>query len=235
MKRPVYLSLLCVGALTTMGVPADAALAAGSHPSSDIVEVSRDGLVYARDYSELFDGRLLVPRGSARDTFVVKNTGSTSGFLRIVLTAVAIPDRAVLHALTISAGTPGRPGALLPVAVAQPCLALMGGRLLAPGQSVQVVSELALGDLTATTGQHASIAFALEILLSERVGQDDEGCPVAQTMPSVPGAPLADTGLSVAGSVGSIALALIVVGGALAVRFRRRSKPQNENAERRFG
>lgn len=226
MRRARYPALFCVVALSAVGLPAESAVASGSHPSSDIVEVSHDGRAYARDYSGLFDGRILVPRGKAADTFVVKNGGETPGFLRIVLATVEIPDRDVFHALTISAGTPGHPGRLVPVSVARPCLTLLKGRVLMPGQSVQVVSELALGDLSATAGQNVSVAFGLQILLSEMDDLADEGCAVAHSTPTRPGQHLAATGLAVEGVVGWAALVLIAVGGVGAAWFgRRRTKP----------
>ncbi|MFI5060202.1 MAG: hypothetical protein ACHP7F_02050 [Actinomycetales bacterium] len=224
MKRR-WVALVSVAALAALMVPAAPALATGSHPSSDVVEVSRDGVVYHRDYSGLFDGRLLVPGGKAEDTFVVKNDGGSRGFLRVILATVDIPNRDVFHALTISAGTPDHPGRMLPVSVARPCLTLLEGQQLTPGQSVPVVSELALGDLTATAGQGVPIKFQLQILLSESDDRGEAGCPVSQSAPFEPGATLAATGFAVAASVGGIAVLLVGVGGALTVwSGRRRSK-----------
>ena len=225
MKRQMLVALVCVSALAALMVPDAPALATGSNPSFDVVEVSRDGVVYHRDYSALFDGRLLVPGGKAEDAFVVKNDGGTRGFLRIILATVDIPNRDVFRALTISAGTSDHPGRLLPVSVARPCLTLLEGQVLMPGQSVPVVSELALGDLKATTGQGVSIKFSLQILLSERDDHGDEGCAVSQSTPSEPGATLAATGFATIGSISCIAALLVGVGGALTVWFgRRRSK-----------
>lgn len=221
------LLLLTTGLLIGTGGPALADN--GAEPAPHIAEVSPDGMTYTRSYSGLFDGNILVPRGTATDSFLVKNNGTTRGYLRIVLTSVEIPNLDVLHALTISAGTTEQPGRPLPVSAARPCLTLLEGASLPAGQSVQVRSVLGLNDLSGTDGQNGAIEFSLEVLLSESPAQNDDTCPgdrpspgpIAEAHPAPPGA-LAATGLARAGTVTMVAAAALALGSALALWRRRR-------------
>ena len=211
------------------GIPASPALAAAPPPTADIVEVSGDGIVYTRDYTGLFNGRILVPEGTATDSFVVRNDGHTAGYLRVVLTAVEIPNRDVLDALTISASTATQPGKPVPVSAVHPCLTLLSGQPIAPGHSVRVNSELTLGNLTATRGQGVPIRFHLEVLLSERADQNADGCPIAESTPTVPGGHLASTGLTGMWGAGAVGVTLMAMGSAMAVWLKRRGAGRPES------
>lgn len=191
-------------------------------PSPAIVEVSGEGSVFGTPYAGLFDGRILVPEAAATDSFVVRNEGSSPGYVRVVLTTVVIPNRDVLDSLALSAGTSAHPGISLPVSGARPCLTLLEGQLIEPGQSVRVNSVLTLGNLTATHGQGVPIRFRLEVLLSERAGQNAVGCPVAESSPPVPDGDLAATGLTGVWGAGAVGAMLTAAGASLAVRLNRR-------------
>lgn len=197
--------------------------------TSGFVDVSGDGLAYSAQYTGLFDGDILVPEGTATDSFVVRNDGATPGYLRVILTKVVVPSRDVLNSLAISASSTPHPGEFLPVSGARPCLTLLTGQRIAPGQSVRVNSVLALGNLTATDGQGIPISFRLQVLLSESVGQNAVGCPVAVSSPSVPSGHLASTGFT--GLWGSVAggVSLMTVGAALALWHNRRSARRRGN------
>ena len=229
MKRMSGLAGLCIVVCAMTLVPAGPGRAVGSPPSPDLVAVSGDGHVYTREYSRLFDGRILVPDERASDTFVVRNNGETRGYLHIVLTAVEIPDQYTLDALTISVATAAHPGILLPVADARPCLALLAGPAIAPGQSLGVTTVLAMGDLTGTRGQRVPIDFRLQIALSESADQNADGCPLAGASPTVPDDDLAQTGLTGVGGAAAAATALIAGGTALTVWFKRRRGRQKRN------
>ena len=231
MKRMSYLAGLGIVVCATTLVPAGPGRAVGSPPppAPDLVAVSGDGHVYTREYSRLFDGHILVPDERASDTFVVRNSGETSGYLRIVLTAVDIPNQDARDALTISVATAAHPGILRPVADARPCLTLLAGPAIAPGQSLGVTTVLAMGDLTGTRGQHVPIGFRLQIMLSESADQNADGCPLAASPPTVPGDDLAKTGLTGVDGAAVAATALIAVGSALAVWFNRRRARQKKN------
>jgi hypothetical protein len=229
MKRNAYLAGLWIGVAAVVGIPASPAVAGALQASAGVVEVSGDGIVYIRDYNGLFNGQILVPQGKATDSFVVRNDGDSRGYLRVVLTAVDIPNRDVLDALTISASTTTRPGTPVLVSAVQPCLTLLSGQPIASGHSVRVNSELALGNLTATHGQGVSIGFRLEVLLSERADQNADGCPIAESTPAVPGGHLAATGLTGLWGVGAAGVMLMAVGSALAVWLSSRGARRRES------
>ena len=229
MKRMSYLAGLGIAVCAMTLVPAGPGRAVGSPPSPDLVAVSGDGHMYSREYSRLFDGHILVPDERASGTFVVRNNGETSGYLRIVLTAVEIPNQDALDALTISVATAAHPGILLPVADARPCLTLLAGPTIAPGQSLGVTTVLAMVDLTGTRGQRVPIDFRLQIVLSDSADQNADGCPLAGSSPTVPDDDLAKTGLTGVGGAAVAATALIAVGSALALWFDRRRARQKRN------
>ncbi len=221
MSLVAFLTGLCIAGAAVTGVPAVPAQA-DMPGTPDIVEVSGDGLTYGRQYAGLFDGQILVPEGKATDSFVVRNDGATPGYMRVVLTTVVIPGRDVLDSLAISAGTTAHPGTFLPVSGARPCLTLLTGQRIAPGQSVRVNSVLVLGNLTATHGQGIPISFRLQVLLSERVGQNAVGCPVAVSSPSLSSGHLASTGLTGVWGAAPAGVSLMAVGSLLAVWLNRR-------------
>lgn len=229
MKRMAQLAGLWIaGAAVGWGVVSPA-VADAPRASAEIVEVSGDGIVYTREYSGLFDGQILVPEGKATDSFVVRNDGGTLGYLRVLLTAVAVPNPDVLSALTISASTTADSGEPLPVSAVRPCLALLTAKPIAPGESVRVTSVLALGNLTATQGQGIPIAFRLKVLLSERADQNDDGCPVAESSPTAPEEHLAATGLTEIWGACAAGVVLMAVGSTLAVWLNRRGARRSES------
>lgn len=214
MNRAAALAGLWIAGAVVAG-SATPALADVTGTPADLVAVSGNGVIYTREESGLFDGRFLVPDGTATDSFSVRNDGATSGYLRVVLTSVRIPDRFVLDALTISSSTTARPGRSMPLSAAQPCLTLLAGQPIAPGQGVRVTTALALGDLTATRGQGVPIAFRLEVLLSERARQNASGCPVAEASPPPRGGGLASTGLTGMWGASAAGVSLLAAGSAL--------------------
>jgi hypothetical protein len=217
-----YVASLCLGLVIAVGFSAEAASGESSYPPSDVIGLSPDGVAYARSYSELFDGQILVPHEKAVGTFVVQNDSDATGYLHIRMTAVDIPDGDVLDALTMTVSTPEEVGEPRRLSDADPCLVLLEALPLAPREGVSVQSVLALGGLTATRGQHVPIGFALQVLLSDRPGTDDDDCRTVQSSPAPPTDDIAATGFAGIGIPVAGAAGLIVAGGVLVAWFRRR-------------
>jgi hypothetical protein len=213
---------LCLGLVVAVGFSVEPAWGESSNPPSDVIGLSPDGVAHARAYSELFDGRILVPREKAVGTFVVQNDSDATGYLQIRMTAVDIPDRDVLDALTMTVSTPEQVGEPRRLSDAGPCLVLLEALPLAPREGVRVQSVLALGDLTGTRGQNAAIGFALQVLLSESAGDDNDDCSTVQSSPVPPNDGIAATGFAGIGVPIAGAAGLIVSGGVLVAWFRRR-------------
>lgn len=214
-----------------------AAPAAASGAGPDVVAVSGDGVTFTRDYRDVFGTSILVPRGTASDTFFVRNTGNSAGILRLVLTNVNVPDGSVLQALTLSTGTADVPGTPINVSDASPCITTLQGQPLAAGQTVQVTSQLTLGDLTGTTGQNVPIDFSIQVELSDRRTAASTECaatgipptsPVPPSSPSNPG--LSETGLSII--VTAVTGAALLAAGTTILSLRRSRRTASSGGTR---
>jgi LPXTG-motif cell wall-anchored protein len=204
-----------------------------SEENPEVVDVSGDGLTFTRDYRNLFGISVLVPRSSTTDTFLVRNTGESPGFLRLVLTNVRIPDAAVLHALSLSAGTRDSPGEAVPFSGAAPCAVLSQGQRIAPGEAVGVTSRLLLGDLAGQDGQAVPIDFSIQVQLTDRPTNTTDCLPghQAEHEPAPVAAALAATGTSLS-SAGLIIGVPLVASGSAVVWCRRRSRIRSQRGAR---
>ncbi|WP_426519027.1 hypothetical protein ACPPVQ_04425 [Diaminobutyricibacter sp. McL0618] len=210
-------------------LPATSASASGpgSGPA-DIVEVSPDGVTFTKQFSGLFDGTVLVPRDSSRDTFFVRNSGTEPGYLRIVLADVVSSDPLMRSATSISSTVLGATGGFVSLDDASPCVQLVGEVALAGGQTAQVSTELVLGDLTGLQAQNASLAFALQIELSESP-IDSNSCasarPGGETLLPLPppNSPLAATGTNLDWMIVT-AIAIFSTGLAIIITRKRRKR-----------
>ncbi|MBX3094474.1 MAG: hypothetical protein KF680_08065 [Cryobacterium sp.] len=159
MRKVPGISALVLGLM--LAVPgATPAFAAGE------IAVSSDGTTWGSDLSApLFDSVALVPRSSASAEFSVRNTGDEPGLLRIVLQDVTSTNPVFADALSIALAVDGVAGPAAAVSTATPCRVLFEGAL-GEGESVPVVTTLALADLSGTQAQGATAQFRLGIELS---------------------------------------------------------------------
>lgn len=156
------LSVLALGALlTTCG--ATPAFAAGE------LEVSPDGTSWGSQLVKpLFSDVALVPRGSVREQFMVRNASGDDALLRVVLQDVDYSSPVIGDALLIGVGLGGTEREPAALSSAAPCRVLFEGRLPA-GQARSVTAELTLGDLPGTEGQGETARFGIGIQLSHAV------------------------------------------------------------------
>src|SRR5690606_28813335 len=109
--------------------------------------------------------------------------------LRVSIGDVTGSGTAFSSALAVTAATPGRPGTAVPVDAAAPCHVLTQGQLLAPGDVVRVDTRVALGDLTGTAGQAATVGFDLLVGLSSAAVNTLPATTCLGGSGTVPGAP----------------------------------------------
>lgn len=186
--------------------------------SAEVV-VSPDGTLYTHEISGLLDGGVLVPLDTATDSFSVRSDAATPGYLRVLLSDVTSTDPALRGALTVAVATPGSTGEAVPLSAADPCAQLLTPVPLAPGQSVTVDTELAMGDLTGLTGQDARFSFRLQVVLSDDAQQSDS---CADGAGGGSGGSLGGTGGTVPVLAASAAAAAIAAGLSLLLGARRR-------------
>lgn len=196
----------------------------------DLIEVSPDGVQFSRTFSGLLDGAVLVPHGSAEDSFFVRNTTDEAGYLYVGLTDVDVPDSVLLDSLAAELRAPANMTGTALLADAAPCVELLTAIPLPAHTTIPLTAGILLGDLDGLRGQGGSLSFRLQfVLTSEAGGIGASGCVArdgsspAPPQTSKPGLPeLGVTG----GTVPILGLALAVglfgVGAALMSRRRRK-------------
>lgn len=240
-----------VGAVVLTGLLTAPQTAVAHEP--EVVELSADGVVYTRELSDLFGRIALSPLDHASDSFWVRNSGAEPAYLAVGATGIQVSDPDLLGALTLTAGTAKNPGPPVPLAGVGPCVALVSGEILLPGQATEVVSTLALGNLDGGQGQHGHIGFTLRVTLSDATSveagaaacpgsrspdalapsddpaREDRSVGVAHTSDHR-GGPLASTGVAVATLVGATATLLLVgLAAWFAARFAARRRREEDD------
>lgn len=153
--------LVAVLSLVFLVGAAQPAVAAGE------LEVSPDGVSWSTELPEpLFAGVSLVPRGSASESFSVRNASGDDAFLRVVLQDVDYSSPVIGDALIVSVSLDGTGGAPAALSTATPCRVLFEGQLAA-GASSEVLTSLSLADLSGTQGQGETARFNVGIQLSD--------------------------------------------------------------------
>ncbi|AWB89585.1 hypothetical protein [Homoserinimonas hongtaonis] len=157
------IAALVLGAAVAAGPAVSATAAPGG------LEVSRDGVSYssALTGSLLTDIASMVPGDSQQGTFYVRNSSSTPGFLRIVLTDVTYSDLDLANALTVVATAGGANGAVTPISLADPCWAISEGQVVPSGGVTRVDLGAALANLDGSRGQGATASLSLGVSLSD--------------------------------------------------------------------
>lgn len=190
--------LVALGALLG-ATPASAA------PGVGVVELSDDGVNFARSYpGVIFDDIVhLTPGDSQTETIYVRNTGTAAGYLRVVLQDTRFSDQHFADSLTIKTSTPSSTGSATRISTANPCRATHDGTLVAPGDVVPVTATLALGNLNGADGQGATASLALRFTLSDSApgaapttncGTGGAIAPTAPAAPELPGSEESFTG-----------------------------------------
>lgn len=147
---------------------------------SEAIELSADGTSYSRSMKDLFGPTTLVPRGQATDSFWVRNNGATPAYMSVAAIKVDFSNSLPLGALTLSASTANHQGPAIALDPSVACITLNSGQRLAAGESIEVVSQLALADLIGTQGQNVPVDFSLQIMLSDHpLTSAGAPCPVA--------------------------------------------------------
>jgi len=159
----VIAAAVVFGTLVVASSAATAAHAAGS------IGVSDDGVTFGASYpGSLFDSIAhLVPMDSDSESFYIRNDTTEAAFLRIVLRDVTYSDAAYGAALSLSASTSARTGTPTPLTSATPCVVLVEGQTVQPGQVVPISAVLALGNLDGSAGQNATAAMTMRIELHD--------------------------------------------------------------------
>ena len=163
--RRVVVGALSLGLALTFAAlgSVSSAAAAGS------IGISDDGVTYGSTYpGTLFDSVAhLVPTDSDSESFFIRNDTGSAGFLRVVLRNVVFSDAAYGAALSVSASTPSKTGTAQPLTAATPCVVLVEGQTVQPGEIVPISAVVALGDLTGTAGQNATAEMSLRVELHD--------------------------------------------------------------------
>jgi len=192
---------LVVALGTILGAtPASAATGVG------VVEVSDDGVTFARSYpGAIFDDiARLTPGDSQSETIYIRNTGPVAGYLRVTLRDVRYSDQHFGNALTVTTSTPGSTGSTTAISSANPCQVTHEGTVVAPGAVVPVVATLALGNLSGTDGQGATASLALRFTLSDTTPGTLPATNCDTTGTTVPVTPTSPDGPRGADSTGSL-------------------------------
>lgn len=156
-RTQVFAAILLGGFFLAPGTAASAA--AGG------VQVSPDGTNFAANHTgALFnDIARMVPGDSQSAVFYVRNSGTEAGILRITLQDVVSSDADYADALGITLSSAATPGTASAISAANPCMVLLEGETVAPGQVVTVSSTAALGNLAGQAGQGATATFSLGV------------------------------------------------------------------------
>ena len=136
------------------------------------IELSRSGSVWAPTLgSPLFTTPpALVPMSSESASFWVRNSSPDAAYLRITVENATWAGAEYAAQLTIGASVPGVTGTPRAISTSSACTVLLERVLLAAGQSVQVTTTLALGDLDGSVGQGGSAAMDIGIVLEQSAG-----------------------------------------------------------------
>lgn len=142
--------------------------AAPAHAAGPI-SVSPDGVAYTSTYPGTFFDAIgrMVPLDSQSESFYVRNDNTVPGFLRVVLRDVTYSDTAYATALTVRASTPATSGSPTPLTAANPCVILVEGQTVQPGEVVPITAVLALGDLNGSVGQNAIAGLTVRVELHD--------------------------------------------------------------------
>ncbi len=133
------------------------------------IEVSDDGVTFTSAMSRNLFGSLarIVPGGTQTDFFYLRNAGTVSGILRIVLRDVVTTSPSYADALKITVRTTALPGTWGAVSKANPCWRMLEGEVLAPGDVVRVDAAVFLDNLNGQSGQGATATVGLALSLSD--------------------------------------------------------------------
>lgn len=142
---------------------------ASAAPGVGVVELSDDGVNFARSYpGVVFDDIAhLSPGDNQSETVYVRNTGTKAGYLLITMRDVSYSDEHYGDALSVTTSTPDNTGNAKALSSAAPCNVTLEGTLVEPGETVPVLATLALGDLSGSEGQGATASFTLRFALSD--------------------------------------------------------------------
>lgn len=162
--------------------------AAGPAYAAGSIGISDDGVTYDTAYpGTLYDSIAhFVPMDSATESFYIRNDTGQPGFLRVTLRDVSFSEAQYGAALSISASTPAQSGAPKSLASATPCVVLVEGQTVQPGEVVPIATVLALGDLDGQSGQSATANLTVRVELHD-TSTGSLPAAACTTAPSTPG------------------------------------------------
>ena len=207
-------------------------LAAPAHAAPVGIEFSTDGI----NFSPVFSGVLfpaitiVVPGDHQSSSFWVRNTSSSAGYLRVVLSDVVASGPEIADGVTVSSSTPVTAGTAVPLSKAAPCWVLVEGDFVPAGEKVKVTSTLTFGNFTGMVGQNQTAKLSLRVGITDAAvgGIPPTSCGGTTTTIPVgdPDAKLAMTGSETPYSLLAVSAGALGVGLFLLVAARRRRQEE---------
>ena len=156
---------------------------AASASAAGVIELSDDGVNWSASLgAPLFAVEpKLVPQQDASSTFWVRNSAADDAYLRLTVENLSWSGTEYANALSVAGSVPSKAGAPIVVGSSSGCLVLLEGVMLAAGQSIEVTTTLALGDLVGTAGQTGTAAMDIAVGLEQAVGAPRAACNPAAT------------------------------------------------------
>jgi hypothetical protein len=216
--RVLLVGILVVG-ITSMATPAFGA-------AEDTIDVSPDGTVFTEQFGGLLAGNVMVPLGVATDTFLVRNSSNSPGYVRIVVTDIQATDDLFVESSAIRLSSDSQSWEGVPLGSAQPCAQVANDLVLQPGQVQSLTATLNLGDLDGTQLQRESLNFSFHLVMSTQPMPDSQAClPLPPPSPPSAGGPqLGVTGAAV--PIAAIVAATVLAALGAVLITRRRNKGQ---------
>lgn len=163
------ISMLAVVGVTVMLLGGDLAPTTPASTLPPTIDVSGDGTVYTREFGDLFEGTVLVPRATEVDGFTVRNTSHRTVYLRVVLADVDGTSDLLLDSLTLQITGAGLMSEATTLSEAAPCRELVTGVPLRAGAALPVDALVALADLDGTQAQRETARFSIHIVATEQI------------------------------------------------------------------
>lgn len=157
-----------LGAVAVVLAAASSLSIAAPAYAADELELSSDGIHFSQQLDAGLFGDIanIVPTDNQYESFYLRNSGGSDGFLRITLRDVTATNTVYSDALTISVGAGTVSGSPVALSRANPCFVLNEGLRVSPGSTVKVSTVLALADLAGDAGQGSSATLAIRLTLS---------------------------------------------------------------------
>jgi hypothetical protein len=163
-RTNVVCATLVLSALLVAAFPALSARA-----DSNGLELSNDGVTFGPTLTAPLFASMptLVPAESATASFVVRNSSPVAAYLSVVLGSRGWDSWDYASSLSLGASSPGGTPGTATVTSSDKCAVLLHGRLLQPGETAVVSTTITLGDLSGSSGQHATAWMQFTVKLTQ--------------------------------------------------------------------